>query len=141
MKIKTYALTFLLLAQTLLYQVSLPQLVLCIGDDGHVAIEEAMTDSVCFIHPPAARSPEYATALLQDIHPDTGPCVDIFLDWHLSMAQYKQDTKLAKKMPSMVISQTLPTEYSTKLNIINSDEQSAIHTSGTLIARSIILLI
>ncbi len=141
MKLKTYALTLLLLAQTLLYQVSLPQLVLCIGDDGHVAFEEANTSGACFIHPPETKPLAYAPVRVQAVHPATDHCVDIFLDWHLSMAQYKHDSKQVKKMPSLVLSQTIPVDYSTKLNIINNDEQSAIHTSGTLIARSIILLI
>jgi len=141
MKIKTYILTLLLFAQTLLYQVSLPQLVLCIGEDGHVAIEGATEDEACLIHPLSTKNLEATAPLFQFIHDQADHCVDIFLDWHLSIAQYKHDSKLIKRMPVSGILQPLPTDYSTNINIINTDEQSVIHTSGTLIARSIILLI
>ncbi len=141
MKIKSYTLILLLLAQTLLYQVSLPRLVLCIGDDGHVAIEEADTAVDCFMHPPEAGHSAYAPNLVRAIHPATDPCVDIVLDWHLSMAQYKHDSPQVTKIPYVVLSLAPATDNSIKLNIINRDDQSAIRTSGTLIARSIILLI
>ncbi len=141
-KIKTFLLSLLLLSQTLLYQVSLPQLVLCIGEDGHVAIEGATEEATCLAHPLSFSGVAPNATLYQAYHEQADDCVDIFLDWHMGIAQYKHESKLVKTMPLALRNQIIPHEYTNRTNIINNDdEQSAIHISGTQIARSIILLI
>lgn len=73
----------LLFAQALLFQVDLPQLVLCFGDDGHIAIEK--TNGSMSEHEGLHFTK--AAAVLQTINEAHADCTDIKLDWHFSNAK------------------------------------------------------
>ena len=142
MKILSFLLSLLFLGQSLLYQVSLPQRVLCIGEDGHVAIEESTEDDVCMAHPNDTDPGGMYTYRYRTLHQDEDNCTDIILDTHLGTARLMQDySKLGKRISLPLLFCITPHEIVNKNHPITPDQQSAIHSSGTQIARSIILLI
>lgn len=82
----------LVFAQTLLFQVDLPELVLCFGDDGHVAIEQA-SDSA---HEHNEIQDISYMDVFQAFNSRHDDCTDIELDWHFSNADV---TKVKNKIP------------------------------------------
>ena len=77
-------LAVLVLLQSLVFQVSYPDTVLCIGDDGHVMFEKVGTDTHCD-HP---SDPLLLDQLAEnDFHEND--CVDIPLKQHLENAYFK----------------------------------------------------
>jgi len=86
MKLKSVKiiLALFVLIQSFLFNVSLPELVLCFGEDGHVAIEKASNNS-------CDHDDEHLTKLeneekINERHED---CTDLNLDWHFSNADIK----------------------------------------------------
>lgn len=83
-KIKSAAklLATLLFLQSLFFQVDLPQLVLCFGPDGHIALERTSNPANCHENDSVSE-----TAALLTV-PEFGhdQCDDVSLDWHFSRA-------------------------------------------------------
>ncbi len=86
--------TFFILIQALFFQVDLPQLVLCFGDDGHIALEN--NDGVACGHPENMLAK--AVKKLQSISEQHDACKDVILDWHFSNADL---TKIKNNIPKV----------------------------------------
>jgi hypothetical protein len=86
-------LTYLLFLQSLFFQVDLPELVLCFGDDGHVAIE-VTSEADCVYDNDTPNTKASAFQVLNEKHDD---CNDLKLDLHFSNADVnKNKTNLLK---------------------------------------------
>ncbi|MGD9900429.1 MAG: hypothetical protein AB7T22_14990, partial [Calditrichaceae bacterium] len=68
----------LILVQTSLFQIALPELVICFGEDGHVAIER--DDCQDCVHP--QNDEEDAAITRPDNHLNEFGCTDLSLDLH-----------------------------------------------------------
>lgn len=77
----TTALLQLLLLQTAFFQVDLPEIVLCFGNDGHIAIEKTDAD-ICGLESDYCSNIN-AVETIKSVH---GDCTDLILDWHFSNA-------------------------------------------------------
>lgn len=139
-KSKTIALIILLFAQTLVYQVSLPDLVLCVGDDGHIALEKGNDNGQCILHPSQIRVSHNEFVVLKP-HQDADHCVDFVLDWHLSSIQLKHTIHQFQKIsPSVIIVANLLTDPFT-IRVGNNPDNKIARLHGVDILRSTILLI
>jgi hypothetical protein len=128
--------TFFILTQALFFQVDLPQLVLCFGDDGHIALENS--DGVACGHPENLLAK--AVKKLQSISGRHDDCKDVILDWHFSNADL---TKIKNSIPkvSSHFAQFFPSENKTntisfikKIFLIeNNTTIDSIHTTVLLI--------
>lgn len=79
-------LSILVLMQSLVFQLSQPDTVLCIGDNGHITLEQKGTDKHCN-HP---SDPFLFDQLAgNDFHEDD--CMDISLEQHLESADKKHE--------------------------------------------------
>ena len=86
-------LTHLLFIQALFFQVDLPELVLCFGDDGHIAIE-ATSAAECSYDNDGHNTTAGVFQVLNEKHDD---CNDLKLDLHFSNADFnKNKTNLLK---------------------------------------------
>lgn len=141
MKLKISALIFLLFAQTLAYQVSLPDIVLCVGDNGHIALEAGNSDTGCVLHPSFNNISQGHHAITNRQHLDDDYCTDIVLDWHLSSAQLKHDSKTQRVIRfsnNIIIN---PQIINPAIHIVKYEQSDALPNPGVEIARSTILII
>jgi hypothetical protein len=128
--------TFFVLVQALFFQVDLPQLVLCFGDDGHIALENS--DGVICDHQENVLAK--AVKKLQSISGRHDDCKDVVLDWHFSNADL---TKIKNNIPkvSSYFTQFFPSvnkvnalSFIQKIFIIeNNTTIESIHTTVLLI--------
>ena len=132
----TKILVHLLFLQTLFFQVDLPELVLCFGEDGHVAIEKAI-DNACEHDGDTALQNIVKIKTIKPLHDD---CTDIKLDWHFANADIvKKTTKLLKNhSPGFVtvfFSQSLQHTNQSSYHISKTSKHtlSAIQTTVLLI--------
>ena len=79
-------LTSLLFLQALFFQVDLPELVLCFGDDGHVAIEKKV-ETECDIDD----FHDVSNQIFQILDPREDDCNDLTLDLHFSNADIQKN--------------------------------------------------
>ena len=129
-------LSMLVLLQSLSLQVSVPETVLCIGDDGHIMLEREGIDIHCQLPTEADILTETAN---NDFHEDN--CVDIPLKNHLENAELIKTTNLKTNisprnnhfMVNRLNSQTLETNKS----FLDYFASFASHTSY----KSVVLLI
>jgi len=136
MKLKISALIFLLFAQTLAYQISLPDIVLCVGDNGHIALEVGNSDNGCVLHPSFNNISQGHHAVTNRQHLDADYCMDIVLDWHLSSAQLKHDSKAQHgiRFSNYII-------INPAIHIVKYEQSDTLPNPGVEIARSTILII
>ncbi len=141
MKLKISALIFLLFAQAMAYQVSLPDIVLCVGDNGHIALEEGNSDNGCALHPSFNNISQDHHAVTDRQHLDADHCMDILLDWHLSSAQLKHDSKTQRgiQFPNYIIIN--PQIINPTIHIVKYEQSDTLPNPGVEIARSTILII
>lgn len=127
----------LVFAQTLLFQVDLPELVLCFGEDGHVAIEKA-SDNACEHDGDTALQNIVKIKTIKPLHDD---CTDITLDWHFSNADIvKKTNNNIKNISSGFLSQAL--QHTSEYPVKNTSQQSANTNKHTITAlQSTVLLI
>ncbi|KAA3616767.1 MAG: hypothetical protein D8M58_17320 [Calditrichaeota bacterium] len=126
-------LAFFVLIQSLLFQVSLPELVLCFGDDGHIALESSERDA------DHKHDKNHFSDLVKLFNQnDSDDCTDINLDWHFSNADVikKSNKNLNHNsfvfVPNALLHTSKPSIKS-NINIISNTNKHTITSIQTTI--------
>ena len=109
-------LPFLVLFQSFLFKVSLPELVLCFGEDGHVALEGSVKD---LDHKHKKDHLNELIKIQQTYNQKHNDCMDINLDWHFSDANI---LKVKNRIPNYISTLYFPP------TLLQISDISLIHT-------------
>lgn len=91
-KFQIITLSFVLLLQAIFFQIAMPNLILCFGDDGHIAFEWQTDDDDCTPGNPVIRMMFSKSGQEYRETPELD-CTDINLHFHLSSAEKNQSKK------------------------------------------------
>lgn len=123
-------LIFALFMQTLFFQVALPSLVLCFGEDGHIAFEWNDTSTQCKFDAPVQQS-NFNVEIKDYLEKPETDCTDINLHFHNSLAEKSKN----QKYPTNINKSFLP-DYISDLKKFNKYTypklQSTIETNHIL---------
>jgi hypothetical protein len=128
-------LTCLLFLQTLLFQVDLPDLVLCFGDDGHIAIEKSKkTDCVR-----EDGTYNLANNIYRAYDQNHSDCNDVTLDLHFSDADI-QKTRSSHFLTHMQQPTPLLLDQKSTTYTINLSQKSFQKQTQNIISNTILII-
>lgn len=104
---------FSLFMQTLFFQVALPSLVLCFGEDGHIGFEWNDTSTKCEFDAPVQQS-NFNIEIKDYLEKPETDCTDINLHFHVSFAEKSNN----QKHPTITTKSFLP-DYNSDLKKLN----------------------